>query len=46
MEENDIGLAAVIHEGLMNLPSCYNATNNHCVVVQGIMEVDIAFVEC
>lgn len=46
MQEYDVGLAIIIHEGLANLPSCHIAADDHGVGVRGVTEVNIACVKC
>jgi hypothetical protein len=41
VEENDVGLAAIVDECLANLSACYIAADNHGIGVRVIAEVDI-----
>ena len=42
MEEYDVDLAAVIHKGFADFPTCHIVADDHGIGVRGITEVDIA----
>jgi hypothetical protein len=41
MEEDDIGLTTIVHEGLANFPACYIVADDHGIDVRAVAEIDV-----
>jgi hypothetical protein len=45
MQKNDVGLASVVNEDLVQLPACHIATDDECVCVGRATTVDVSCIE-
>jgi hypothetical protein len=45
VQENDVYLTTIIHEYLMQIPSCYSAVYHHGIGMGCTMEIDVSYVE-